>query len=90
MTTLEPQKLSEHLTLADVATLELICFGGLTHRVSKWRGLRPGEGIPDDMRMARTYCGEFIPRAYDVEIADSKTCTACQAEHERISRHSER
>lgn len=86
---LDVQKQPTWATLSEVKAYAFV--GGLWHRVSQWRGLRPGQGIPDDQRVARTLCAKPIPQGA-ASLADlprsvydaDEECPNCEREHGQI------
>lgn len=89
MSEVEPALRPTWATLSEMKAF--VWVDGLWHRVSQWRGLRPGEGIPDDQRVARTFCAKFVPYGSatledlpkSVIDADEE-CPDCEREHQRI------
>lgn len=83
------QKQPTYATLSEMKGY--VFMEGLWHRVSQWRGLRPGFGIPDNERLAQTLCArpifngaatlsELPKSVYD----DDEECPNCEREYGQI------
>lgn len=82
------QERPELAVLADVhEDTNFVRWTAIWHRPSRWRGLWPGEGIPDELRLARTLCAEFIPSGFEqsLDVQPAECCAECEREYVRPS-----
>jgi hypothetical protein len=79
----ELQKKPEWAVLSDMQDIVLI--DGLWHRVSDWQGLRFPDRIPDEERIARTWCAKFIALGSETKEGDpgENACPDCEKEWHR-------